>query len=62
VSYLDLTAEGVDGGKMFMIMPGLNWYWSHYARMQFNYGFADVNGGPSPGALHILQGRLQITF
>ena len=43
-------------------MLGLNWYWQRYLRWQFNYGYAKIDEGPSPGRLHILQGRLQLMY
>jgi len=61
-SYLDLSDGPIDGGCMHTFMPGLNWYWSQYARLEFNYGWSIVDGGPSPGDLHIFQARLQLSF
>jgi phosphate-selective porin OprO/OprP len=61
-SYLDLTDGAVNGGRMAILMPGVNWYWNQHARWQFNYGFAHVVDGPSPGNLNIFQARFQIVF
>lgn len=61
-SYLNLQDGNVDGGRMNILMPGLNWYWTEHIRWQFNYGFAHVTEGPSPGNLNILQARLQLGF
>jgi len=61
-SYLDLSDGNVNGGRMSILMPGLNWYWSDQIRCQFNYGFAHVEEGPSPGNLNIFQMRLQMDF
>ena len=62
VSYLDLNDASVNGGRMAIGMLGLNWYWNHYLRWQFNGGYASVSGGPTPGDLYILQARLQMVF
>ena len=61
-SYLDLNSGSVNGGRMNIAMLGLNWYWNRYVRWQFNTGYANVSGGPSPGDLYIFQGRLQLMF
>jgi len=61
-SYLDLSDGPIDGGRMHTFMPGLNRYWSQHARIQFNYGWSIMDGGPSPGDLHIFQARLQLNF
>jgi phosphate-selective porin OprO and OprP len=54
-SYLDLEDRTVNGGRMNILMPGLNWYWNEYVHWQFNYGFAHVAHGPSPGNLDLFQ-------
>jgi len=61
-SYLDLADGAVDGGRMNIFMPGVNWYWTEHIRWQFNYGFARVVDGASPGNLNIFQMRLQLGF
>jgi phosphate-selective porin OprO and OprP len=61
-SYLDLSDGPIDGGRMVVLMPGVNWYWSRHLRVQANYGWADVLDGPHPGNLHIFQARLQMYF
>ena len=61
-SYLDLDSGPVLGGRMGIFMTGLNWYWNRYLRWQFNAGYSNVSGGPTPGDLYIFQARLQMTF
>ncbi|MGB7747486.1 MAG: porin [Verrucomicrobiia bacterium] len=61
-SYLDLNSGAVNGGRMNILMPGVNWYWTEHLRWQFNYGFAHVVEGHSPGNLNIFQMRLQWIF
>jgi len=61
-SYLDLTDGPIDGGRMSILLPGVNWYLSRHLRLQFNYGWAEIQGGASPGDLHIFQGRAQLLF
>jgi phosphate-selective porin len=61
-SYLDLQDRAVDGGRRKILMPGLNWCWSEQIRWQFNYGFAHIEIGSSPGNLDIFQLRLEMGF
>jgi phosphate-selective porin OprO/OprP len=61
-SYVDLTSGSVNGGRMNIAMLGLNWYWNRYIRWMLNTGYANVNGGTSPGDLFIFQARLQMVF
>lgn len=62
VSFVDLDDGPIQGGRMRVLMTGLNWYWNQYIRLQFNYGFAEVDGGSSPGNLHILEARFEGQF
>ncbi len=61
-SYVDLDSAGINGGRMGIIMTGLNWYWNQYIRMQFNCGIANVKSGPSPGKLYLLEARFEGQF
>jgi phosphate-selective porin OprO/OprP len=61
-SYLDLKDGNVNGGRMSVLMPGVNWYWCDHVRWQLNYGFAHVVEGPSPGNLSLFQMRLEVGF
>lgn len=58
--HLDLNSGSVRGGTMDVGMVELNWYWDRYVRWQFNYGYAMVTEGLSPGNLQIFQARLQM--
>jgi phosphate-selective porin OprO/OprP len=62
LSHLDLDSHEVHGGRMTIASTGLNWYWNRYLRWQFDYAYARVNEGPSPGNLHLLQMRLQMQY
>jgi phosphate-selective porin OprO/OprP len=61
-SRLNLNSGPIRGGDMDIGMLGLNWYWDRYLRWQFNYGYAKIDEGPSPGRLHIFQARLQMMY
>lgn len=61
-SYLDLTSGPVEGGRIAEATLGLNWWWNRYLRWQFNYNYASIEGGASPGRLQVLQGRVQLMY
>lgn len=62
LSWLDLNDGFAEGGRMRLLMGGLNWYWNQYIRWQLNSGYAVVNGGPTPGNLWIFEGRFEAQF
>lgn len=35
--YIDLNSQEIFGGQDQAVTLGVNWYWTPYARMQFNY-------------------------
>ncbi len=61
-SYLDLSDGDVDGGRMLVLTTGYNWYWNRYVRWQFEYSFANVDGGKDDGDLHTFQMRFQLVI
>jgi phosphate-selective porin OprO and OprP len=61
-SYLDLNDGAVNGGRGIEYMLGLNWWWNRYFRWQLNYGYAIIDGGPTPGHLQLLQLRAQLMY
>ena len=61
-SCLNLDDGPNHGGRMVVLMPGLNWYWSRYVRPQAGYGWAIAQDGPHPGNLNIFQARRQLSF
>jgi phosphate-selective porin OprO/OprP len=61
-SYLDLNDGAVDGGRGHQYMLGLNWWWNRFFRWQLNYGYAIIEGGPTPGHLQLLQLRAQLMY
>ena len=62
LSYLDLSGGIADGGRASEATLGLNWWWNRYLRWQLNYNYAVIEGGPTPGNLQILQGRVQLMY
>jgi phosphate-selective porin len=62
LSYLDLDGGIAQGGRATEATLGLNWWWNRYLRWQLNYNYAVVDGGPTPGHVQILQGRVQLMY
>jgi phosphate-selective porin OprO/OprP len=68
-SYLDLDDRSVEGGRLWDVTAGVNWYLFPNARVMLNYVHADVSGrqvaAPAfnvGGTGDIVQTRLQIDF
>lgn len=63
-STVDLTDGSIDGGKIDMLMLGINWYPEQRLRLTLEYGNAlKVDGGPSNGdEPSFVQARAQIEW
>jgi phosphate-selective porin OprO/OprP len=61
-SYTDLTDANVDGGRLNLMMAGVNWYLQPHIRWMFNYGMGRVTGGAEDGRLFIFQTRVGVDF
>jgi phosphate-selective porin OprO/OprP len=62
VSYTDLTDRNIDGGRMGLVMTGLNWYPHSHVRWMFDIGGGHVSGGPHDGNVLVIQSRIGIDF
>jgi phosphate-selective porin OprO and OprP len=67
ISFLDLDAPGLDGGRQRNLSVGLNWYPEKNVRLMLNYTRAqarapDDDDRPVRRAADIVQGRLQVAF
>jgi len=62
VSWLDLSDDGVRGGRMLSLAIGPAWTWNRYVRVLANYVVARVRGRPDDGTQHIAQARLELAF
>ncbi|MBA4064115.1 MAG: hypothetical protein C0501_10460 [Isosphaera sp.] len=65
VSGLDLTRDGVFGGRVRSVTLGVNWYWNPNVRVQANYDYAyrDESANPAvKGAVHAFGTRLALDF
>jgi phosphate-selective porin OprO/OprP len=68
-SYLDLDDRNVEGGRLWDVTAGINWYLFPNARIMFNYIHADLSGRQAAppafnvgGTGDIVQTRFQIDF
>lgn len=69
-SYADFADQDILGGEGESITAGLNWYWTSYASMQFNYIYGEIKdndfnapaGAPNFGNYHILGTRFRVDF
>lgn len=69
-SFADFSDRDIQGGVGESLTAGLNWYWTPYARMQFNYIYGEITdndlntvaGAPNFGHYHILGTRLMVDF
>ena len=61
-SHTDLTDSNVQGGRLNLLMAGVNWYLHPHVRWMFNYGFGRVTSSPSQGNMNIFQTRVEVDF
>ena len=69
-SFADFADQDIAGGDCESLTLGLNWHWTKYARMQFNYIYGEIDenadnaapGAPDFGNYHILGARFMVDF
>jgi phosphate-selective porin OprO/OprP len=61
-SYTDLTDANVSGGRLSLLMTGVNWYLHPHIRWMFNYGMGRVSDTAQDGDLFIFQTRIGVDF
>ena len=61
-SHTDLNSGEVQGGRLNLLMAGVNWYLNPHVRWMFNYGMGHVSGGLWDGNLFIFQTRIGVDF
>jgi len=61
-SYLNLNSGDTEGGRMSMLMTGVNWYLHSNVKWRFNYGFGHVTDRNPDGNVNIFQTRLELDF
>ena len=61
-SYANLDSADVNGGRLRMIMAGVNWYLHSHLKWRFEYGFGHVSDRQPSGNLNIFQTRVEVDF
>lgn len=63
-SYADFTDQDIFGGVGSSFTFALNWHWTPYSRMQFNYILGDIEDGPGgvDANYNILGARFMVDF
>jgi phosphate-selective porin OprO/OprP len=59
-SYTDLNDGDVQGGRLAMLMTGVNWYLHSHVKWRFDYGFGHVSGRTPEGNINIFQTRVEV--
>lgn len=61
-SHTDLSDGPVAGGRLNMLMAGVNWYLHPHVRWLFNSGVGRAAGGSQAGDMFIFESRIGIDF
>ena len=61
-STMDLNDGAIEGGKLWRITPMVNWYLSKVLRMEFIYGYGQLDRFNMKGNVQFFESRLQITL
>jgi phosphate-selective porin OprO/OprP len=61
-SYVNLDNADIHGGRLSMVMAGVNWYLHSHAIWRFDYGFGQVAARQPEGNLNIFQTRFEVDF
>jgi phosphate-selective porin OprO/OprP len=61
-SSVDLDDGQVRGGRVGIVSTALNWYLDRHWRVTVEYLLTRVDGPAGDGALHTVQGRVQLRF
>jgi len=61
-SFVNLNSGDIAGGRLSIIMAGVNWYLHSHVKWRFDYGFGQVSGRTPEGNLNIFQTRVEVDF
>lgn len=62
VSYIDLDSGMFQGGKFWRITPMVHWYMSDNVRLEFVYGYGELDRFGLEGGTQFFQSRIQLTL
>jgi len=61
-SYANLNSANVQGGRLSMLMAGVNCYLHSHLKWRFEYGFGHVADRQPTGNLNVFQTRMEVDF
>ena len=61
-SYVNLSSGSIHGGRLAMLMTGVNWYLHSHVKWRFEYGLGHVSGRTPEGNVNIFQTRIEVDF
>ena len=61
-SFVNLNSGDVQGGRLSMLMAGVNWYPHSHIRWKFDYGFGHVSERSPRGNINVFQTRMEVDF
>jgi phosphate-selective porin OprO/OprP len=61
-SHVNLNSAAVAGGRLLMLMAGVNWYPHSHIKWRFDYGFGEVSGRDPQGTMNYFQTRVEVDF
>ena len=61
-SFVNLNSGDVRGGRLGMLMAGVNWYPHSHIRWKFDYGFGHVSEHSPRGNINVFQTRMEVDF
>jgi len=62
VSYIDLDSGMFHGGKFWRGTPMVNWYMSDNVRLEFVYGYGELDRFGVTGGTQFFQSRIQLSL
>jgi phosphate-selective porin OprO and OprP len=61
-SFVNLDSANVHGGRLSMLMAGVNWYLHSHVKWRFEYGYGHVSERQPEGNLNVFQTRMEVDF
>ncbi len=61
-SFVNLNSADIHGGRLSLLMAGVNWHLYSHLKWRCDYGFGHVSGRTPNGNLNIFQTRIEMDF
>ncbi len=62
LSYVDLNSENINGGRLGMLMTGINWYMHPHVKWRLNIGCGRVSSHNPDGNIFLAETRFEFDF